>query len=82
MASQEASQAQPGVERVEPEEPRVVPDVATQPHPAGDRAGAQVGEAPDQRLQDILPEVKELAQKVGGYKQLSEIAGNLDDVAE
>jgi CBS domain-containing protein len=34
------------------------------------------------RLQDVLPEVKDVAQKVGGFKQLAEIAETLDQPKE
>jgi hypothetical protein len=50
------------------------PDVATEPHPAPHLpvdAGKEV-------LQDALPEIAEAARKVGGFKKLSEIAGQLD----
>ena len=31
------------------------------------------------RLQDVLPDIKDLAQKVGGMKRLAEIVAALDD---
>jgi CBS-domain-containing membrane protein len=34
------------------------------------------------RLQDVLSEVKDMAQKVGGFKQLAEIAATLDQPKE
>ncbi len=34
--------------------------------------------SPQSRLQDLLPQIQQLALKVGGYKQLAEIALNLD----
>ena len=34
------------------------------------------------RLQDVLPEVKDVAQKVGGFKQLAEIAETFDQPKE
>jgi hypothetical protein len=37
----------------------------------------QPGDA-QQRLQKVLPEIKDVAQKVGGFKQLAEIAETLD----
>jgi hypothetical protein len=33
--------------------------------------------APQHRLQDVLPEIKDLAQKVGGFKRLADIAADL-----
>jgi hypothetical protein len=30
-------------------------------------------------LQDLLPEIQELAQKIGGYKQLAELAKTLGE---
>jgi hypothetical protein len=34
------------------------------------------------RLQDLLPEIKELAQKVGGFKRLADIAATLEQSKE
>jgi hypothetical protein len=34
-------------------------------------------DSPQHRLQDVLPEIRELAQKVGGYKQLAELVETL-----
>jgi CBS domain-containing protein len=45
---------------------------ASQPVGKDQPGGAQ------HRLQDVLPEVKDVAQKVGGFKQLAEIAETLD----
>jgi hypothetical protein len=33
---------------------------------------------PEHRLQDILPQIKEIAQKVGGLRKLAEIIQTLD----
>jgi len=60
----------------EPATPVNLPDVATEPHPVshppGDPAGAGQGV-----LQDALPEIREVARKVGGFKRLAEIAAQL-----
>jgi hypothetical protein len=62
-------------------DPVEVPDVATEPHPRAHamppEAGAGVG-----ALQAVLPEVNQLAQKVGGFKKLAEIAGQMDGDGE
>ncbi len=59
-------------------DPTVIPDVATQPHPTpGILFDDNTPEAGDTKLQDLLPEINELAQKVGGYKKLSEIIATL-----
>ena len=34
------------------------------------------------RLQEVLPEIKDLAQKVGGMKKLAEIAETLEEVED
>jgi hypothetical protein len=38
--------------------------------------------AGEHRLQDLLPEIKSLAQKLGGYRRLAEIAQTLDQSKE
>lgn len=72
MASKVIPQAQP-LEQ---------PDVATQPHPTGAGAGQTSNdpEAGASQLQDVLPEINQVAQKVGGFKKLAEIADTLDEV--
>jgi len=82
MAGDQATQAQAEADHAELQEPLVVPDVATQPHPAGEPPPVPAAESPDKRLQDVLPDVTELAQKVGGYKKLSKIAETLGGAAE
>ena len=37
---------------------------------------------PEHCLQDILPEIKQMAQKVGGLKKLVEIVQTLDQIKE
>jgi hypothetical protein len=61
-------------------EPQVLPDIATQAHPSVPAEPA-VG-AGDNSLQNVLPEIKDLAQKVGGYKKLSELANELDEMCK
>jgi CBS domain-containing protein len=57
---------QPDANSVDPEAQ------ASQPVGKDQPGGAQ------HRLQDVLPEVKDVAQKVGGFKQLAEIAETLE----
>jgi hypothetical protein len=46
-------------------------------------AGAEQASASDpNRLQEVLPEIKDLAQKVGGMKKLAEIAETLEEVED
>jgi hypothetical protein len=59
----------------------VLPDVASQPHPGGPSSPPVPPAGPDQ-LQKVLPEINEVAQKVGGFKKLSEIADTLDQAKE
>jgi hypothetical protein len=54
------------------------PPAATAP-PASLPAGANQPEAGPTRLQEVLPEVKELAGKVGGLEQLSDIVQTLKE---
>jgi hypothetical protein len=64
----------------QPAQPEVLPDVATQLHPV---ASAQKRDAPaNDLLQKVLPEINHLAQKVGGFKKLSEIADTLEQTVE
>ena len=77
MEQQTAAQAARPDDRIEPV---VLPDVATEPHPRTHSA-ATSGNVPDvgpDLLQGILPEIHEVARKVGGFKRLSEIASQLD----
>jgi hypothetical protein len=46
------------------------------------RAGGVEPADPEHRLQDILPQIKDFAQKVGGLKKLAEIVQTLDQVKE
>jgi hypothetical protein len=60
------------------DDPAMLPDVATEPHPVSPPA-ASVPAAGENVLQEALPEVSEAARKVGGYKKLAEIAKQLGD---
>ena len=57
------------------------PDVTTQAHPEPNLSdnSSQVGE---EKLQNVLPQITELAKKVGGFKKLAEIAENLDEMGK
>jgi hypothetical protein len=59
--------------------------VAIQRHPlapAEPNMGDNSSEAGERKLQDVLPAINEVAQKVGGFKKLSEIADLLDDMGK
>jgi CBS domain-containing protein len=80
------------LERIsEPASPKTDRRLSTQPahaHPVAPEAQALPAVGKDQpggaqhRLQDVLPEVKDVAQKVGGFKHLAEIAETLDQPKE
>jgi hypothetical protein len=57
-------------------EPVVLPDVATEPHPTAQSLPPDPG-AGDGLLQSALPDITEVAKKVGGFKNLSKIAEQL-----
>jgi hypothetical protein len=57
-------------------EPVVLPDVATEPHPSAPAVPPEPG-AGEGLLQSALPEITEVAKKVGGFKNLSKIAEQL-----
>ncbi len=59
-----------------PDQPVVLPDVATEPHPTAQTVPPDPG-AGEGLLQSALPEITEVAKKVGGFKHLSEIAEQL-----
>ena len=52
------------------------------PAPAAPPAGANEPEAGPTRLQEVLPEVKDLAEKVGGLEKLSDIVETLKETKE
>lgn len=66
--------AQAAVAHAQPIDPEAQ---ALQAVAARDQSGS-----PQQRLQEVLPEIKEVAQKVGGMKNLAEIAENLEQGKE
>jgi len=84
MARKSKSAVQPSNPDVQWTVPPVLPDVATQPHPTGHAAepgpADNVAEAGETQLQDVLPEIKQLAQKVGGLKKLARIVATLDEM--
>ena len=71
-------------------EPVILPDVATPGHPSltlepvafGGKAEENSSEAGDTKLQDVLPQITEIAQKVGGFKKLSELADTLSKMGK
>jgi cold-inducible RNA-binding protein len=79
------AQAQGDASKAQPMNLVVLADVVTQvppPAPAEPTAWDNSPEAGEKKLQDVLVEINEVAQKVGGYKKLSEIAGTLDGVGK
>jgi hypothetical protein len=65
------------------DEPVTLPDVAAEPHPTAHADSTPPGGVPDGGqgvLQEALPEITEAARKVGGFKKLAEIAGQLSEV--
>jgi len=80
MAQQSEAQAQPEVARAQPVAPLVLPDVTNKAHPASPaepNLGDNSPEAGDKKLEDVLPEINEVARKVGGFKKLADIADTL-----
>lgn len=74
---------QPDVTQNEPVDPVVVPDVATQPHPVATiDPSINKSVRGDGKLQDVVPELKGLAQKVGGFDKLADIAKALGDAGQ
>jgi len=66
-------------------EPAEVPDAAARAHPSAiveSDFNANSSEAGETKLQDILPEINELAKKVGGFKKLAKIANDLDEMTK
>ncbi len=83
MATTAKAQVQPDAGHEERADPAVLPDVATQAHssaPTADPVGTGTPPAGDEQLQKVLPEITEVAKKVGGFKKLSEIADTLDEM--
>jgi hypothetical protein len=80
MANQLRDQAKPGAARTEPIVAVASPDVnqSSQTSAAGATPAGPAPGVGDGLLQDLLPEISALAQKVGGFKRLAEIAAQLD----
>jgi hypothetical protein len=75
------TQAPAAVAHPQPVDQVILSYVATQGHPsapAEPNIGENSSEAGKHKLQDVLPAINEVAQKVGGLKKLSEIADILD----
>jgi hypothetical protein len=73
-------QSQPDAAHAERIDPIVLPDVAGQPHPSSaDADGTGTGE---HALRNVLPAIHDVAQRVGGYKKLAEIAAMLDQAGK
>ncbi|HWG42874.1 MAG TPA: hypothetical protein VN688_08825 [Gemmataceae bacterium] len=64
-----------------PIDPVMLPDVATEPHPSTQAVPPEQGVGQG-LLQATLPEIQELAKKVGGFKNLSDIAEQLDQASK
>ncbi len=62
-------------------DPVVLPDVATGPHPSAHVPAPDAG-AGEGLLQAALPDIQEAAKKVGGLKNLAEIAGQLHQMGK
>jgi hypothetical protein len=84
MARKAKAQAQPDAGHAQPVDPVLLPDVATQAHPSAPAQpqGDNAPEAGEMKLQDVLPEINDVAQKVGGFKKLAEIADTLGDMGK
>jgi hypothetical protein len=76
---------QEAVAHPQPVDPVILSYVETQGHLsalAEPNMGDNSSEAGERKLQDVLPAINEVAQKVGGFKKLSEIADLLDDMGK
>jgi hypothetical protein len=85
MADETQVPARPESDQAQPVAVAVPPEVAAQPHPVGHAEPPLSGnstEGGEGRLQDVLPAISDLAQKVGGYKKLAEIADTLDKMGK
>jgi hypothetical protein len=83
----QTAKTQPRVEVAHPQpvDPVILSYVSTQGHPpapAEPKIEDTSSEAGKQKLQDVLPTINEVAQKVGGFKKLSEIVDMLDDMGK
>lgn len=87
MPNKRSGQAQPEAAHAQPANPQTAvlekKGLAGPPYQEQlDAAGQARPDTHQTRLQDLLPEVTELAQKVGGYKKLAEIAETLEKTKE
>jgi hypothetical protein len=72
MENRPGPQAQPQAAHAQPVDP-----VADALQGAADGEPGQAPSSDANQLQEVLPEIKDLAQKVGGMKKLAEIAATL-----
>jgi hypothetical protein len=78
MSDPKAPQAQPKAKLAQGDSV-VVLDVAAQAQPeTGEAQLSTPASNEQQRLEDVLPAINEIAKKVGGFRRLAEIASNLD----
>ena len=85
MVEEPKAPARPEDGQAQPVAPPVRPEVTAQPHPVGHAEPPLSGnstEGGEGRLQDVLPAISDVAQKVGGYKKLAEIADTLDKMGK
>jgi hypothetical protein len=73
MENRPGPQAQPQAAHAQPVDP-----VADALQGAADGEPGQAPSSDPNQLQEVLPEIKDLAQKVGGMKKLAEIAETLE----
>jgi hypothetical protein len=71
---------QPAATTTPTAQPQVLPDVATKAHPSGAATDplSPKAETEQERLQNALPAINKAAQKVGGFRQLADIAKELE----
>jgi hypothetical protein len=80
MANEDVGPDQPRGDAV-PADPALLPDVAAEPHPfphGSTQPGAAAPGVGQGQLEELMPDITRLAQKVGGFRRLAEIARQLD----
>ena len=80
MAESMHGQSQPQAahaERIDPIRPLDAAAATSTTSPDAPAAGAGAN-----ALQNVLPEIQELARKVGGYRKLAEIVGTLEQTGK
>ena len=85
MAQPKQHKPQPEINTTSPPAPVVFPDGNSQRHPSGPVVPPNTPSVPPagtEELQKVLPQINEVAQKVGGFKKLSEIADTLEQTKE